>query len=91
MLARTQQSLLERLLVLHRLVRDLAWEVGVGARRWVRVGVVFCEDSRAIFDGEDQDCLDAEEGERARHGAGLVTVCGRSGPVLSTASRWGVG
>jgi hypothetical protein len=92
--ARTQQSLLESLLVLDRLVCDLPWEVGVGARRRVRVRVVFCEDSGAIVNGEDQDCLDAEEGERARHGAGFVIVCvlaSKGGQaVRSTASRWGV-
>ena len=67
-LARTQQSLLESLLVLHRLVCLLAGEVGMHAGRGVRIRVVLGEDARAIVNGEDEDGLDAEEGQRARHG-----------------------
>ena len=44
------------------------------ARRWVRVRVVLGEDSRAIVNGEDEDGLDAEEGERTRHVAKLAFV-----------------
>jgi hypothetical protein len=76
MLAHTQQSLLERLLVLDRLVRYLTGEVGVDARRRVRVRVVLGEDARAIVDCEDEDRLDAEERQGARHGAVCVYVEG---------------
>jgi hypothetical protein len=40
----------------------------VRARGRVWVGVVLGEYARAIVYGEDEDGLDAEEGERARHG-----------------------
>jgi hypothetical protein len=82
--ARTQQPLLERLLVLHRLVRDLAWVVVLVAGRRVRVRVVLGEDARAIVDGEDEERLDAEEGEGARHLNSCVCPCTSSG-------RWGGG
>jgi hypothetical protein len=65
----TQQSLLKCLLVLHRLVRLLTREVGVDAWRWVRVRVVLGEDAGAIVNREDENRLDAEEGQRTRHGA----------------------
>lgn len=63
----TQKSLLESLLVLNRLVCNLAGVVALLAGRWVRVGVVLCQDAGAIVDCEHQNRLDAEEGERARH------------------------
>lgn len=66
--SRTQQSLFKGLLVLDRLVCNLAGVVVVVAGGRVWVGVVLGEDARAIVDGEDEDGLDAEEGERPRHG-----------------------
>mgnify|MGYP004501196623 CR=1 FL=1 len=72
---RTEQSLLERLLVLDRLVCNLAGVVALGAVGRVGVRVVLGEDARAVVDGEHQDGLDAEERERARHGGGGVRVC----------------
>jgi len=68
----TQQSLLKGLLVLHRLVRDLAGVVILVAGWRVRVRVVLGEDAGAVVDGEDQDRLDAEERKRARHDGGGV-------------------
>lgn len=47
----TQQPLLKRLLVLHRLVGNLAGPFRRIALRRVRVRVVLCEDARAIVDG----------------------------------------
>lgn len=69
MFAPTQQTLFECLLVLHRLVCLLAGELGVSTWRWVRVRVVLGEDAGAIVNREDENRLDAEEGQRARHGA----------------------
>ena len=88
---RTQESLLKRLLVLHRLVCDLAGIVVLVAGWRVRVRVVLGEDARAIVDGEDQDRLDAEEGERARHGGGMrfFARAGVNGGQVA-ACRWGV-
>lgn len=72
----TQQPLLEGLLVLDRLVCDLAGVVAGVVLGRMGIRVVLGEDARAIVGGEDQDRLDAEEGERARHGSGGVCVCG---------------
>lgn len=73
-LAHTQQSLLERLLILYCLVRYLAGVVAMDTSRWVRIRVVFGEDAGAIVDCEDENRLDAEEGERARHGIVLLRL-----------------
>ena len=68
----TQQALLKGLLVLDRLVCNLARVVILVPGRRVRVRVVLGEDAGAVVDGEDQDRLDAEEGKRARHGGARV-------------------
>lgn len=57
----TQQPLLEGLLVLHRLVCDLARVVILVACGRVRVRVVLGQDARTVIDGEDQNGLDTEE------------------------------
>jgi hypothetical protein len=67
-MAPTEQPLLKGLLVLHRLVCDLAGVVGRVARGRMRVRIVLGEDARAIVDGENQDRRHAEQGEGARHG-----------------------
>lgn len=38
------------------------------------VRVVFGEDAGAIVDGKDEDRLDAEEGQRARHIGGAICL-----------------